>query len=178
VISCPVCEHQQPGGAECEVCGRGLVALGGVDAPVAPLDGLEPTALDGGGWVGEVAALAELEPTLQASAGAVTPVPIPELEPTMAAPVEAQGELVPDLEPTAAPASGDAPTEVPLFLTCRYCRTPAGPGDRICGRCGMQLQVQPGPAPEAALAGRRFCSCGTPISRSICPACGARNRVE
>jgi hypothetical protein len=178
VITCPVCEHQQATGAECEVCGRALAAFGGVDAPVAPLDGLEPTALDGGMWAGEVAVLPELEPTMQASAGAVASVPIPELEPTLAARVEAKGELVPDLEPTASPPSGDARTELPLFLVCRYCRTPAGPGDKLCARCGMRLQVDPGPAPGPAGPAARFCSCGTPITRSTCPACGARNRVE
>lgn len=178
MITCPVCEYQQAGGAECEVCGRALVALGGVDVPVVPLDGLEPTALDGGPSVGDVAVLPELEPTLQPSAGAVDTVPIPELEPTRAEPVEVQGEVVPDLEPTAARASGDAPTELPLFLACRYCRTPAGPGDKLCARCGMRLEVNAGPAPGPALAVARLCSCGTPIFRSICPTCGARNRVE
>jgi hypothetical protein len=177
VITCPVCEHLQVAGAECEVCGRSLAALGGVDAPVAPLDGLEPTALDAGEWAGDVATLAELEPTLQATVGAVSLDLIPELEPTLSARVEASGELVPDLEPTAAPPSGDAPSELPLFPDCRYCRTPAGPGERICGNCGMRLEIAPGQAPEAVAVGPRFCSCGTPITRSICPACGARNRV-
>ncbi len=178
MITCPVCEHQQPDGAECEVCGRALAAFGGVDAPVAPLDGLEPTLLDGGLPASDVAVLPELEPTLQPSAGPVETVRLPELEPTAAERVEAPGELVPDLEPTAAPPSGDAPTELPLFLTCRYCRTPAGPGDMLCARCGMRLQVQAGPATGPAGAGIRFCSCGTPITRSLCPACGSRNRVE
>jgi hypothetical protein len=178
VITCPVCEHQQPDGAECEVCGRAPAAFGGEDAPVAPLDGLEPTLFEGGLSAVDAAVLPELEPTLQPSVGAVSAIPIPELEPTAAEPVEARGELVPDLEPTAAPASGDAPTELPLFLTCRYCRTPAGPGDQLCARCGMRLQVPSGPGPGPAEAGLRFCSCGTPITRSICPACGARNRVD
>lgn len=178
MITCPVCEHQQAAGSECEVCGRALAAPGGEDAPVAPLDGLEPTAQDGGPWMGDVAVLPELEPTLQPSAGAVDAVPIPELEPTRAGRVEAQGELVPDLEPTSAPPSGDARTALPLFLVCRYCRTPAGPGDKLCARCGMRLQVGAGPAPGPAVAVGRLCSCGTPITRSTCPACGARNRVE
>jgi hypothetical protein len=178
VITCPVCEHPQEAGAECEVCGRALSTFGAIELPVTPLEGLEPTALNDGSWSGDVDVLPELEPTLQASAGAVAADPIPELEPTLAARVEAPGERVPDLEPTAAPPSGDAPTELPLFLVCRYCRTPAGPGDRLCGHCGMRLQVAPGPPVGAAVVGPRICSCGTPISRSICPVCGARNRVE
>jgi hypothetical protein len=178
VTTCPVCEHPQAAGAECEVCGRALAAFGGVDQPVAPLDGLEPTSLAAEGSAGDVGLLPELEPTLQPAAGAVAAVPVAELEPTRAAPVEAPGEPMPDLEPTAAPPSGDGRTELPLFPVCRYCRTPAGPGERLCGRCGMRLQVETGPGPGATLAGPRLCSCGAPVTRSTCPACGARHRVE
>ena len=186
MTTCPVCEHQQATGAECEVCGRSLLAYGAVDLPVAPLDGLEPTAQDAGGVAGGVdggadgpaATMAELEPTLQASAGEVAAFAFPDLEPTLTAPVEAAGELVPDLEPTAASPLPDAPTELPLFPVCRYCRTPAGPGERICGRCGVRLEVPRAVAAGGAPAGPRLCSCGTPVTRSICPACGARNRVE
>jgi hypothetical protein len=178
VITCPVCEHPQHAGAECEVCGRALAAFGGVDQPVAPLDGLEPTALASDLAAGDVAPLPELEPTLQAATGPVPAVLLAELEPTLAPPVEATGELVPDLEPTAAPPSGDERTELPLFLVCRYCRTPAGPGERLCGRCGMRLQIEPGTGPGGPVAAPRFCSCGTPITRSTCPACGARHLVE
>ncbi len=176
MTTCPVCEHQQVEGAECEVCGRSLRALGAVEIEVTPLEGLEPTLAAPEAAPAAAPAMAELEPTLQASAGEVPLEPVPELEPTSAAPVEAAGELVPDLEPTSAPASTDAPTELPLFLVCRYCRTPAGPGERICGRCGMQL---PGGLAPAAVAGfaSRHCSCGAPITRSICPACGARNQT-
>jgi hypothetical protein len=121
--------------------------------------------------------LAELEPTLQASAGEVALERVPELEPTLAARVEAAGELVPDLEPTSAPASLDAPSLLPPLPTCRYCRTPAAPGERICGRCGMRLSVA---IPATAVTGPkdRLCSCGTPVTRAICPACGARNQTD
>jgi hypothetical protein len=177
VIACPVCEHLQDAGAECEVCGRALATLGGVDQPVTALEGLEPTALASDRAGGEVAPLPDLEPTLQPAAGPVAALHLAELEPTRAPRVEATGEVVPDLEPTAAPPSGDGRTELPLFPVCRYCRTPAGPGDRLCGRCGMRLQIEPGTGPGALVAEPRFCSCGTPITRSTCPACGARHQV-
>jgi len=177
VIACPVCEHQQAGGAECEVCGRSLLSLGAVDVPVTPLEGLEPTLAAPEPFAGVGESMVELEPTLQASAGEVVLERVADLEPTAAAPVEAAGELVSDLEPTAAAASLDLKSEVPLFPVCRYCRTPAGPGERICARCGMQLPV--GIAAAAVVgAGPRLCSCGTPITRSTCPACGARNKTE
>jgi hypothetical protein len=119
---------------------------------VEPLEGLETTALEVGAVTGEGGPLPELEPTLQATAGGVVVEPMPELEATLAAPVESPGELVPDLEPTAAAPSADGRTELPLFPICRYCRTPAGPGEKLCGRCGMQLGglVPPGAAPNGA----------------------------
>jgi hypothetical protein len=177
VIACPVCEHQQADRAECEVCGRSLLSLGAVDAPVAPLEGLEPTLAAPEPFAGAGETMAELEPTLQASAGEVALERVAELEPTAAAPVEASGELVPDLEPTSAAASLDPRSELPLFPVCRYCRTSAGPGERICARCGMQLPLGPAHV-TAASAGPRLCSCGAPITRSTCPACGARNKAE
>jgi len=164
------------GGDECEVCGRSLAEPPRLDAPVLAMEGLEPTGLGDLVAVGAVAPMAELEATRQPDAGPVRLEPVPELEPTRAEPVDAPGELVPDLEPTAAAPSGDAPTELPLFPVCRYCRTPAGPGERICGRCGMALPAGPARAAEASSA-PPLCSCGTPITRSICPACGARNQA-
>jgi hypothetical protein len=145
---------------------------------VEPLEGLETTLLEVGAVTGEGGPFPELEPTLQAAGGDVAVDPMPELEATLAAPVEAPGERVPDLEPTAAAPSADGRTELPLFPTCRYCRTPAGPGEKICGRCGMQLGGMVPPGAALVGTGPRLCSCGTPITRSTCPACGARNRSE
>jgi hypothetical protein len=177
VITCPVCEQPQAEGAECLVCGRPLGAVGaaGAEPPVEPLEGLETTAAEAGAVTGEGGPLPGLEPTRLAAGDAMAVDPMPELEATLAAPVEAPGDPVPDLEPTAAAPSSDGRTELPLFPVCRYCRTPAGPGEKLCGRCGMQLGglVPPGAAPPGT--GLRLCSCGTPIAGPTCPACGARN---
>jgi hypothetical protein len=192
MIVCPVCEHTQPFSGECEVCGKALGPAGAGDAE-SPfmvsvsnqerLDGLEPTlhavlrqAQDERTAAPEL--LAELEPTAAARTGAVSAAPelLAELEPTAAARTGAVDPApVPDLVPTAvADLPGDGPTPQPIAVLCRYCRSPAMPGERICGHCGMRLPVAAGrPAPTAA---PRACSCGLPVSGAVCPGCGARQQ--
>ena len=170
MIVCPVCEHAQAQGAECEVCGKRLVeGPGGIPA-VAPLDGLEPTGLPGV----EVPAerVAELEPTALPGAGAVEADPVL-LEPTRIAPVDVAVDPAPDLERVGDGIPEDARTEVPLFVTCRYCRTEAMPGERVCGRCGMRLPDFGGPIPDAEPTAQP-CGCGAIVRGSLCPVCGAR----
>lgn len=174
--TCPVCEHQQAAGSECEVCGRPLVAGRGTDAPVAPLEGLEPTGL-GTGPDTPLDPVPGLEPTrLEGWAEAATEA-VPDLVATATAPVQVTAEVMADLEPTFAPPIDDGPATVPAVVTCRYCRTEAAPGERRCGRCGMRLPVPFSPAATAPTAARAMCSCGTPVTRAVCPACGARNAV-
>jgi hypothetical protein len=140
------------------------------------MEELETTALDEAAARPAVEPFPELEPTVQAGIGPVEVEPFPELEPTRAELVEAPVEPVPDLEITAA-APAEPRTPQPAFPVCRYCRTPSGPGDWLCSRCGMWLaapQAAPGAGDAPPL---RLCSCGTPITRSICPTCGARNKT-
>ncbi len=180
MITCPLCEHQQAAGSECEVCGRRLEAGRGTDAPVPPLEGLEPTGLDGPAAVAEER-LADLEPTrLDGGRDGAAAERVADLEATLAAPVEVAAEAMPDLEPTLAAGLDDGPTPAPATVTCRYCRTEAAPGERRCGRCGMRLPVldAPGASPTGAGAAPALCSCGTPVTRALCPTCGARNRLE
>ena len=175
MIVCPVCEHPQQSGTECDVCGRQF-APGALPAPpIAPLEGLEVTSLvsreipvDAGGPI------PELEPTLQA------PVDAPEentpgVEPTRAAPVDVDAAEIPDLERQHAAIPGDAPTALPVAAVCRYCRTPAVPGERLCSRCGMRLPVIDVELVAGAGEGVHQCSnCGAVTSRPLCPACGNR----
>lgn len=157
MIVCPVCEHAQPPGVECVVCGMafgppGARALG----PVERLDGLEPT--------------------LHAGVSAASDT-IPDLEPTAAAAVDAvTAVVVPDLEPTAAAGlPGDGPTPEPMVILCRYCRSPAMPGERICAHCGMRLPVTAATRAQPADAGTlERCGCGVPLSGPLCRSCGAR----
>jgi hypothetical protein len=181
MIVCPVCEHPQAQGAECEVCGKRLVAgVSAADLAIPAVEGLEPTR------VAPVEAPAErvleLEPTFLDVAGVAAAAPAldvtPDLEATRAAPVDVDVAPAPDVERTAMAIPDDAPTAVPAFATCRYCRTPAMPGERICSRCGMRLPVV---AVAAAGAGDapvvlRTCTCGATVrpDASLCPACGAR----
>lgn len=175
MIVCPVCEHAQSTGAECEVCGKKF-APGSLPIPaVVPMEGLETThhaAVDLG--YDGVGPIAELEPTLAAPVDAPEER-IPGVEPTSAAPVDVDSAPIPDIERIQDEIPVDAPTELPLAPVCRYCRTPAVPGERLCSRCGMRLPViDPGLVPKAA-EGLHLCTnCGTVTTREICPACGSR----
>jgi hypothetical protein len=178
MIVCPVCEHRQEAGSECQQCGRRLEEGRGTDAPVERLDGLEPTALDTSGVASATAdPMAGLEVTRfdPAEAPLLSEI-VPDLEQTRAEPVEITADATPDLERVLAGLPDDGPTLLPLTTTCRYCRTEAAPGERLCDRCGMRLEL-PGAPPPPTAAGPRLCSCGTPVTRSTCPACGARNSV-
>jgi hypothetical protein len=178
MIVCPVCEHPQAHGAECEVCGKRLVHGPAAIPRVAPVDGFEPTRLDyEDDPFKPVAALADLEPTLAAPVD-VAEEATPGMEPTLRAPVDVEGVPVDGLEQLDAAIPGDAPTALPAVIVCRYCRTPAPPGVRICGRCGMRLPAfAEGPAPEAS-APRRCGGCGARASGTRCPSCGGRLPAE
>jgi hypothetical protein len=183
MIVCPVCEHQQAQGAECEVCGKRLAAGAAAAALAIPsVEGLEPT-LHAAAGAPPADQVAELEPTLHATSAAVPAFDVtPDLEATRAAPVDVDAAPVADLERTATSGiPDDGPTSLPAFVTCRYCRTPAMPGERFCARCGMRVPVLAGadaaagvgPGAEAA----RICSCGTPVrpGATLCRHCGARH---
>ncbi len=167
---CPVCEHPQAQGAECEVCGKRLVeGPGGIPA-VDPLEGLEPTGLASVDAPAD--RLLELEPTALPPRAETLPEPLA-LEPTRVDAVDVAVEPTPDVERIGDGLPEDARTEVPLFVTCRYCRTEAMPGDRVCARCGMRLPDYGGPAASSEAA-PRLCGCGALVRGSVCPACGAR----
>ena len=170
MIVCPVCEHPQAQGTECELCGKRLDE-GTAELPApAPLEGLEPTRH------GDVDApaerVAELEPTALDVGADAAPEPVP-LEATRADPIDVTVEPAPDVERIADGIPEEAPTEVPLFVTCRYCRTEAIGGERVCARCGMRLPDFGAPPPDDETAARQ-CGCGAIVRGSLCPACGAR----
>jgi hypothetical protein len=175
MIVCPVCEHAQAQGAECEVCGKRLVVgLSPADRAIPPVDGLEPTRFVSSDVLDE--RLPDLEPTLRGADAPFREERTPDLEATAAAPVDVDSPPVPDLERTDLVVPDDGPTLLPEVVTCRYCRTPAAPGERICGRCGMRLPIASALSPKAAAEELRVCTCGTAVrpDASLCPACGAR----
>lgn len=171
MIVCPVCEHAQAQGAECEVCGKKLLHGAAAIPFVPPVEGLEPTRVADVDVEGE--RFPELEPTGHAAVDAPLEV-APGVDSGRAPPVDVPDERVPDIERVGEGIPGDAPTAVPALVTCRYCRTPAAPGERICGRCGMRLPVFAERAAEEAPV-VRHCSCGTVVKGPLCPSCGARN---
>jgi methionyl-tRNA synthetase len=46
MVICPVCEHPQERGAQCDVCGWNLVGEDHVDPVIQRIEGLEPTRLE------------------------------------------------------------------------------------------------------------------------------------
>jgi hypothetical protein len=175
MIVCPVCEHPQAQGVECDVCGKKLAhgAAAAVLYASAPVEGLEPTLH------ARVAAvlqerLPEVEPTLHPAAALPAGGEIvPDIERTCAAPLDVDVAPTPDVERTAAEIPGDAATAIPAVIACRYCRSEAAPGERVCSRCGMRLPVYGARAQEQPLP-LRMCSCGVPVRGALCPTCGAR----
>jgi hypothetical protein len=175
--TCPVCEHVQQSGDECEVCGRKLA-----DAPPAPpvaaLPGLEPTLHPPEAPAPAEAPLPGLEPTLfQAVPEPPAEPPVAGVEPTRSEPVgEVAVEPVPDLERHLAeplPDVDELPRQGPVI--CRYCRTPAMPGDKFCGRCGMRLSRYEPVKMAAAERGDLVCrDCGSMGEGPRCRRCGAR----
>jgi hypothetical protein len=175
MIVCPVCEHPQETGSECELCGKRFAAGTVPIAYVPPMEGLEPTLhADAENLFDLVETIPDLEPTSAA------PVDAPEVrtqdvEPTSAAPVQDESVAIPDIERIQDDIPVDAPTVLPLAPVCRYCRTPSVPGEKLCSRCGMQLAViDPNLIPSGA-EGITLCSnCGSVSTREVCPACGSR----
>ena len=80
MIICPVCEHPQAQGDECDQCGKRLVRPRPAPAAVAPMPELELTPHAGGKAPVAVERVADLEPTRTAPAGNVVHAPMLELE--------------------------------------------------------------------------------------------------
>jgi hypothetical protein len=172
MIVCPVCDHSQPGAGACELCGGPLAPEADLAAGMAALDGLEPT-LHAAAWGPDAPPVDGLEPTAHAPAGAVAPSPL-ELEQTRIAPQDVDAPALDGLERTAQQGPDDGPTPLPVFVTCRYCRSPALPGERICGQCGMRLPLASGASGAPAAPAGHVCGCGALVRGRSCPSCGAR----
>lgn len=184
MIVCPVCEHQQAFGVECEICGKDLGDLGELGPPpaaVQAVEGLEVTIPDRVGEV-PVERVGELE--ANAHVGGAMPVPVevvPELDLGRAGEVGAVPvERMPDMQQDRAPDDG-VRTALPTgAVTCRYCRNVQATG-LICNNCGMRLPKAPTPQAAAATPTQSFSrgdvrckACGAPaIPGQRCSECGA-----
>ncbi len=174
MVVCPLCEHAQESGIECEVCGRRMPDAPEITAPVPTLPDLEPTLAPETREVPE-----DRIPDLEVNAFAPVAAPaaevIADLEPSAAPPVDVDAPPLPDVDRGLDGLPADAPTPFPALVVCRYCRTEAQLGEKLCSRCGMRLPtvaLVPPLAEEAEPA--KLCSCGTPVTGGVCRSCGAR----
>ena len=111
-----------------------------------------------------------LEPTRLTEPAAPSALDLLDEEP----PAGADPGLESWLEPTMASPIPSTDAEEPATVSCRYCRTPAVPGERFCGRCGMRLAAQ-ARAPALASKIPLVCSaCGVPGEPGVCRSCGCR----
>lgn len=171
MVICPLCEHQQAFGFECDQCGKDLTALAGLGglgpppAQIVPIDGLDQTVAE-----------------------RVGPVPterVGDLEVTQFADVAVAVEAVSDLDTGRASQVGEVPVEPMIDLTldravddgvrtalptgalrCRYCGHSQASG-AACERCGQRL---PAASTEAAPAQRRATG---QVEKVRCRSCGA-----
>jgi hypothetical protein len=167
MIICPVCEHQQAQGTECEVCGKKLVATAPVAVAVALLPELEQTQLAGGRAPVQTVAIPDLELTARQPVWDVAVQPVPELDTgrsaaagnVMVAPMQDMdtGRALSDGVRTAAPTGP---------VVCRYCRNVQDIG-AVCERCGMRLPKVRPMQPEASASSQRV-QAG---ERAACPKC-------
>lgn len=141
MIICPLCEHQQLQGDECDSCGKKLQAPRPVAVPVAPLVELEQTQFAGGRAAVATEVVPELELTRQRSGPDLPPQVVPDLAPTLidkAALAAVPVEQMPDIDTGRAEDDG-VRTMAPIGpVVCRYCRNVQSEG-MVCDKCGMRL---------------------------------------
>ncbi|MBN1210703.1 MAG: hypothetical protein JXB05_37995 [Myxococcaceae bacterium] len=184
MIICPVCEHQQAQGDECDNCGKKLQAPRVAAAvAVAPLPELEQTHHAGGRVAVEAPTIPELDHTRQQAGPDLPPQVMPDMETTRTAPVDKVSvEAVPEMD-TGRAADDGVRTAAPTgAVVCRYCRNVQAEG-LVCDRCGMRLP-RARLAPTATAKGGVNAEdltwlpcqkCRTPTRpNKICTVCGTR----
>jgi ribosomal protein L32 len=185
MIICPVCEHQQAQGDECDNCGKKLQVPKAAAAVAVPtLPELEQTQHLGGRVAVDAPVLAELDQTRQQAGPDLPPQVVQDMETTRAAPVDKVSvETVPELDTGRAPDDGVRTAAPTGAVMCRYCRNVQAEG-MVCDRCGMRLpRTRPAAATGAKVTGISAedlnwipCQkCRTPTRpNKICTVCGTR----
>ncbi|WP_224249917.1 class I tRNA ligase family protein [Hyalangium gracile] len=187
MIICPVCEHQQAQGDECDNCGKKLQVPKVAAAVAVPtLPELEQTHHAGGRVAVDAPTLPELAHTRQEAGPDLPPQVVPDMETTRTAPIDKVAvEAVPELDTGRAADDGVRTAAPSGAAVCRYCRNVQAEG-MVCDRCGMRLpRVKP--AAGAAPAGAKGAAnaedvtwlpcqkCRTPTRpNKICTVCGTR----
>ncbi|MFT3708006.1 MAG: hypothetical protein QM817_10155 [Archangium sp.] len=178
---CPVCEHDQPFGTECDVCGKALGGLDGLGPPpvaVQRVEGLEVTIPE---KLGDVPVI-EMDLLERSSFEKVEVAPdfTPGLEASSIAPVgDVPVERIADLSVDRVPDDGIRTALPQGAVTCRYCRNVQATGT-MCDRCGMRLPIVAQPdLLVGAIVGKiedvktRCRSCGAPATAGQkCGDCG------
>jgi hypothetical protein len=166
MIICPVCDHVQSEGEECEGCGKRFPDLVNTQEPVvAPLAELELTHHAGGRVQVDAPALPELDLTRLRSGPDLPAMTVPDLELTQSG-LTGEVAVAPmtDLDTGRAQDDG-VRTAAPVgAVTCRYCRHVQAEG-LLCDGCGMRLPRVKAAAPVAA-KGK-----GAEGERVHCPSC-------
>ncbi len=183
MIVCPLCEHQQAQGSECEVCGRKFAPGVARELPVERVPGLELTELEGARSVSvPVEPVPELEGT-RLRAGPDLPVQrVPDLDSARQEVGPVPVARLPDVEHHRVEANPTERTQLPAVTVCRYCRNQQATG-AFCDRCGMRLQrvgaaaasAQPpdAPRPSAEPGPVVMHACGVKTrANARCTSCG------
>lgn len=173
MIICPLCEHQQLQGDECDNCGKKLQAPRPVAVAVAPLPELEQTQFAGGRAPVVAETVPELELTRQKAGPDLPPQAVPDLAPTRldrralaAVPVAQMSDI-----DTGRAEDDGVRTMAPIGpVVCRYCRNVQGEG-MFCDRCGMRL-----PRVRMDFTGTPSASANEGSSWVNCPRCTTPNR--
>jgi ribosomal protein L32 len=184
MIICPVCEHQQAQGDECDNCGKKLQAPRAVAAvAVATIPELEQTHHAGGRVAVDAPTIPELDHTRQQAGPDLPPQAVPDMETTRAAPIDkVTVEVVPELD-TGRAADDGVRTAAPTgAVICRYCRNVQAEG-LVCDRCGMRLpraRMAPAATAKGGVSAEDLTwlpcqKCRTPTRpNKICTVCGTR----
>jgi hypothetical protein len=186
MIICPVCEHQQAQGDECDNCGKKLQVPKVAAAVAVPtLPELEQTHHAGGRVAVDAPIIPELDQTRQQAGPDLPPQVVQDMETTRAAPIDKVSvEALPDLDTGRAADDGVRTAAPSGAVVCRYCRNVQAEG-AVCDRCGMRLpRVRPtaaaAPGAKGAASGEDQpwlpCQkCRTPTRpNKICTVCGTR----
>lgn len=185
MIICPVCDHVQSEGEECEGCGKRFPGRANIPAPaVSPLPELELTHHVGGRVPVDAPALPELDLTRLRSGPDLPAMTVPDLELTRSGVTgEVSVAVMTDLDTGRAQDDG-VRTAAPVgAVTCRYCRHVQAEG-LLCDGCGMRLPrvraAAPVTAKRAGEGERVPCpSCHVPAwPGRACVACGTKVEVE
>ena len=171
---CPVCEHQQDFGVECDVCGKELGGIGDLGPPPVQIERIEGLEATLNAPLGEVPLeeMGELEVTRFAAVN-VAPDVTPDVEYTGRAPVgNVPIERVADMSEDRVPDDGQRTAFATGPLTCRYCRNVQATGS-LCDRCGMKLPVL-SVAPVEAVMGKMLSDFESKVR---CRSCGAPARA-